>query len=255
MKKFLLALTLALCVVLVLPALASASTPSLKKLAKAVTVLQKKVRSQAATISSLSSNLTTAKQAIASQGATIAALQTTVAGHTTTLTDAAPLLAIAPYVTLDQDAIDGVAGPNIVFQGANVHVRSSSSDWDGSGLGNLIVGWDVPPNSLPSPYRTGSNNLVVGEMNNFTSFSCFVDGYHNTVSGTTACITGGSYNTASGSCASVSGGVQNTASSDYASVSGGAGNTASAYASSVSGGQSLIEGYTDGWATNGYEHH
>ncbi|MEI6726748.1 MAG: hypothetical protein WCN81_11070, partial [Actinomycetes bacterium] len=123
MKKLLLVLCLVLTTVLFVPSVASASTPTLKSLAKAVAALQKKVNAQATTI--------------ASQNATISALQTTVAGHTTTLASAAPLLAIAPYVSLNAGAINGVKGPNIVFTGANVQIKSATSESDASGTGNL----------------------------------------------------------------------------------------------------------------------
>lgn len=170
---------------------------------------------------------------VETQGSDISALQTTVGGHTTTLTNAAPLLAIAPYVSLNASAMNGVKAPNIVFQGANVHVRSSSAENDTTGLGNLIVGWNTAP---ASPYRSGSNNLVIGTANNFTSYGGLVAGAYNTASGPCASVSGGYGNTASGSSASVSGGTNNTAGGNVSSVSGGGFNTVSGDFASVSGG-------------------
>jgi len=216
-KKITLILVAVLAAVLLLPAMADAKTPTLKQLAKTVATLQKTVNAQAGAIKSLES---------------------TVAAQATTLTNAAPLLAIAPYVSLNPSAMNGVKGPNIVFQGANLHVRSTSAEDDTSGLGNLIVGWNpLPLGTPPSPFRSGSNNLVVGADNDFTSYGGFVAGFDNTVSGHYASVSGGERSTAGGDWASVSGGWGNTASQQHASVSGGSYNTADGQYASVSGGR------------------
>jgi len=215
MKKLLLAVLVCALVLLAATATAGAKTPTLKSLAKTVAALQKKVAAQAKTITRLN---------------------TIVAGHTQTLANAASLLAIAPYVSLHSEALNGVAGPNVVFQGCNVHVRSSTDEYHASGLGNLIVGWDDPPLSLPSQYRTGSNNLVVGVSNNFTSVGGFVAGGYNEISGI-FCSVLGDGNVASNNFASVSGGILNRATGVGASVSGGFLNTAANYCASVSGGK------------------
>ena len=170
----------------------------------------------------------------------------------------AGLFALAPYLTVTQSAINGVSGPNVVFQGCNVQIKSKTSQSDTSGTGNLIVGWDTQSSPLPTPYRSGSNNLVLGDANNFTSSaasssgwgntasssSVFVCGDHNTASGNNACVNGGQRNIASGFDSSVSGGYQNTASGNEASVSGGYENTASDYFTSVSGGDANTAGDT-----------
>ena len=228
MKKLLLVTCLALATVLLLPAMAGASTPTLKQLAKTVAALQKKVNAQATKITAQGATIT-------SQGAKIAALSTDLAGaqsaisalqkapvvgvsqtqfdtlattvttaqgdigalktsvgslttklaadeatlsqHTALFNYAASVIAIAPYVSLDMNAMNGVTGPNIVFKGANVHVMSSTSETDTSGTGNLIVGWaTLPTGTLPSPFRSGSNNLMVGDAGNYTSYGGFVAG-------------------------------------------------------------------------------
>jgi hypothetical protein len=192
-------------------------------------------------------------------------------------------MALNPYLSVTSAAINGVTGPNVVLTGCNLQLKSPTAETDASGLGNLIVGWnDPPPGTLPSPFRSGSNNLIVGTYNNFTSYGGFVAGFLNTVSGAYASISGGGYDTASAAYASISGGARNTASGIYGSVSGGARNTASAadasvsggysntagggYASvsggysntagggyaSVSGGSSLTQGNSDGWSAGSY---
>ena len=68
------------------------------------------------------------------------------------------------YVTVTDNAIDGLNGPNIIFSGANLHVRSGSgSTTDTTGLGNVIVGYDEDENTASvDSARTGSHNLVGG---------------------------------------------------------------------------------------------
>jgi hypothetical protein len=188
---------------------------------------------QAQTITALSSDLATARQNIAAQAST--------------LSNAASLLAIAPYVSLNTGAMNGVVGPNIVFQGVNIQMRSTTNEEDTSGTGNLIVGWDDPPGTLPVPYRSGSNNLVVGTQNNFTSNGGLVAGYRNTVSGLYASVSGGGYSTASGQHSSVSGGIQNTSGGFGSAVSGGRVNTASGLYATVSGGVLITASGTDDW--------
>jgi hypothetical protein len=243
MKKLVVVPMLALCCLLLMPALASASTPTVKSLAKSLAALQKKVNAQAKTLTSLSTKLTADEGTIASQGTTIASLssqltsdEATIASQATTLTNAAPLLAIAPYVSLNAAAMNGVKGPNIVFKGTNVHVMSSTSETDASGLGNLIVGWDNNPTSTPSGYRSGTNNLVVGDYNTFPGNADLIAGIANTVGGQYSSITGGSDNATTTDYASVSGGQHNTVTGNWSSVSGGENNTASGNWASVTGG-------------------
>ena len=54
--------------------------------------------------------------------------------------------------------------------------------------------------------RTGSNNLVVGDEHEFTSYGGLVAGLANTITGTNASVPGGAFNTASGHASSISGG-------------------------------------------------
>jgi uncharacterized protein YoxC len=263
MRKLVLCSLLACLLLFVLSgtALAKSKTPTLKSLAKSLTALQKQVNSlkslstkQATTVTSLTSDLSAAKQTITSLTSDLSSAKQTIAGLQATLTSAAPVLALAPYVSVTTTALNGVGGPNIVFQGCNLLVRSTTNEYDTSGLGNLIVGWDSAPSTLPSPYRSGSNNLVVGDQNNFTSNGCLVAGDANTVSGIDASVTGGVFNQATTNDASVSGGQRNTASAWYSSVSGGENNVADGWYASVSGGGApvgITVSTTAGWAAGG----
>jgi hypothetical protein len=130
----------------------------------------------------------------------------------------AGLFALAPYVSV-QGAMSGVNAPNIVFQGANVNVRSSGSEGDTNGTGNLIVGWDDEPGSI-AMHRGGSNNLVCGDESNFPAVGCFVAGSENSVTGDFSSVSGGALNTASGRQSSVSGGSSVTEQTDVTWAAG-----------------------------------
>ena len=165
--------------------------------------------------------------------ARVAALEATVAA----------LQAKLACVSVDDSPINGLAGPQFIFEGCNVHVRSGSGSTDDggalTGLGNLVVGYNEPrlPRQGPDETeRTGSHNLIVGREHKYPSFGGFVAGMQNTVSGEESTVTGGSFNTASGLWSSVSGGESNAASAENASVSGGRNNVADEGFSTVSGG-------------------
>jgi len=133
-------------------------------------------------------------------------------------------------------------GDDIYIEGANLHVINGSGSTDGTtnGLGNIIIGYNEERDSGDD--RTGSHMLVVGALNNYSSYGGIVVGWTNTTSGPYSSVSGGAENTASEDHASVSGGRNNTASGSFASVSGGGGvpavngNMARGYLSSVSGG-------------------
>ena len=57
--------------------------------------------------------------------AEVSALQTALASVV-----ANPALALGPYVTVEPAALAGLAGPHVLFEGANVHVRSGSGSPD-----------------------------------------------------------------------------------------------------------------------------
>jgi hypothetical protein len=177
------------------------------------------------------------------------------------------------YVSVEMDPINGLAGPHVIFEGCNVHVRSGSGSTNDAkaaplGLGNLIVGYNEEPITA-GPGRGGSHNLIVGPYHQYSSLAGVVFGSANTVSGFADTVTGGTENEASedytnvsggarniasGYASSVSGGDTNEASGPYSSVAGGGSNMASAYYSCVSGGYgNLVTNYyssVSGGSTN-----
>jgi len=142
-------------------------------------------------------------------------------------------------VSVVQGDINGVAGPHLIIEGCNLHVRDGSGTTVDSkalnGLGNLIVGYNELP-SIPQFGRTGSHNVVIGSEHEYTSFGGLVAGQNNSVTGAASSVSGGRSNEASGSFSNVSGGASNTAVGSDSNVSGGRSNEASGSFSSVSSG-------------------
>jgi hypothetical protein len=140
------------------------------------------------------------------------------------------LKALLPYIKL---VPSGIAGkPTVKLTGANLQVASGPKEAETNGTGNVVVGADESPLA-----QTGSNNLVLGGFQDFTSYGGILGGLDNAVTAPYASVSGGGGNTASGTFASVSGGGSNTASAELAAISGGRLGTASGDYTSVSGGK------------------
>ena len=110
---------------------------------------------------------------------------------------------LAKYLKVDiTNVVGGVTKPDILFTGANVHVRSGSGATSDNGaltgLGNLIIGYNENTTPTPTLVRTGSHNLVGGSMHSFSSYGGMAFGYQNTISGPYANVVGGSLNLAQG---------------------------------------------------------
>ena len=122
---------------------------------------------------------------------------------------------------------------DVYIDGANLHVRNGLGDTTQlNALGNLVIGYNRDRGSVGCPdeaecnRRTGSHNLVIGDLDNFTSYGGMVVGFRNETGGAYASVTGGAVNTASGNASTVTGGVGNTAEGVQSSVSGGTVKTA-----------------------------
>jgi uncharacterized coiled-coil protein SlyX len=192
-----------------------------------VASLQNENATQAQQISRLQNDTTALQNTVNSQATQIASLQSA----DVTLGDR-----ITPLET--KTAPLSVSGSDFVISGKNVHIVDGSGFTEStSGLGNLTIGYNASRSPMDTDVRTGSHNLILGDLNNYSSFGGLVAGLRNTISARYASVSGGQDNTASGLYASVSGGNQNVANNQYASVSGGQGNTASGLNASVSGGR------------------
>lgn len=129
----------------------------------------------------------------------------------------------------------GVGGkPTVQFSAVNVQVISGSGSTSGTvnGEGNLVVGY---AENTTGKTRTGSNDLVVGSENGWTSYGSLVGGFENQASGRYA-TTAGAVNTASGPFSLVAG-EANKATGTGASATGGEHNVANGGLSSVTGGE------------------
>lgn len=181
---------------------------------------------------------------------------------------------------------DGPYGPKteITLSGVNLHIVNGNGPVPGltgsvdtdyfngvyahscNGLGNLVLGYNSP---RPFEYndRSGSHNLVIGDLQSYSSYDGIVAGYHNGLDSPYASGVGGAYNWSRDLCSSVSGGLgnyafanfsslsggaQNTASAPWASISGGQGNVASGWWSAISGGQNNAAGSDHAWAGGTY---
>lgn len=181
-----------------------------------VASLKSQLAALASSNASLSSQLSAANSQIALLSSQISALQANGgAGAPTNPT----LTALAKYVTVDPNTINGVKGPHVIFSGVNLHVRSGSGSTSDNGtplgLGNLIVGYNETPALLADPTnsgvvgRTGSHNVVGGQNNSFTSTGGIVLGSGNWTQAPFSSVLGGEMNQAQGFASSVLGGHMN----------------------------------------------
>jgi hypothetical protein len=149
----------------------------------------------------------------------------------------ATLKHILPHIKYIESGVGGK--PTIQFSGVNVQVvNGEGKTATTNGEGNLVIGYDENSRCCRanSGLQTGSHNLVLGELQEFTSYGGIVAGLENSITAPGASATGGGFNHVSGVEASVAGGAQNVASGARASVAGGYNNMASGGESSVGGG-------------------
>ena len=153
------------------------------------------------------------------------------------------LKSVLPYVKYVASGVGGK--PTIQFSGVNVQVVSGlGHEEELNGEGNLVIGYDANLGVLralysePAAVDSGSNNLIVGEEQEFTSFGGIDAGVGNSIVGPYASVTGGILNT-SGERATVTGGGFNNATGEAAVVGGGYENTAKGRDSSIFGGKKL----------------
>jgi len=127
-------------------------------------------------------------------------------------------------------------GKEVIYQGCNVHIRNAlGATATKDATGNLIIGWNE---SVGTPDRSGSHNVVVGQQHSWSATGGVVAGFANTISAESASILGGARNVADGFGAAILGGWRNTASGEESTVSGGASGMAVGLWSSVAGGDS-----------------
>src|SRR5262249_44668253 len=153
---------------------------------------------------------------------------TETAVHWAELSRLTALETLLAYMRVEPGAINGLSGPHVIVEGANLHVRSGAGTTvDTAGLGNVVVGYNEGRGGTDTSNRTGSHNLITGPEHQYTASGGLVAGSRNTVTANHGSVSGGDLNSASGLGSSVSGGLGNVASGETASVSGGQFNAAS----------------------------
>lgn len=187
-----------------------------------------------AVASQVNGNFSAVKTAVDSNNTEIVALKAIITDLTTRLAAIEANSALTLDKKVSYSMNNGV--PEVRFYGVNVKITNGAGQTDSiNGVGNLIVGYDLDSGSNN---KTGSHNLVVGDMHTYSSYGGLVVGHQNTVSAPAASVSGGNRNKASGIYSSVTGGYFNIASGTEASVTGGYQNLASGLESSVTGGSS-----------------
>ena len=162
------------------------------------------------------------------------------------------LLDLASYLSVDLNPINGLAGPNVILTGVNLHIRNGqpkqydrsaptfdTASYATNGRGNLIVGYnDDFGYSFINSMRGGSHNIIIGDLHRYTASGGFLAGFGNDVEANAAAIGGGYSNAAWGFASTVSAGSTNFGSGQFSSVSGGQDNVADGDTASVAGGVS-----------------
>jgi hypothetical protein len=93
------------------------------------------------------------------------------------------------------------SGQTLTMSGLNLELNSGAGSTTAAvnGLGNLIIGYNASPGT-----QTGSDNLVIGDGQTFTSYGGLVAGKGNTINGPFNSVLGGTNNhPASGGCQSI----------------------------------------------------
>ncbi len=110
------------------------------------------------------------------------------------------------------------SGNTLQLSGLNLQLESGAGSTDApvNGLGNLIIGDNGSPG-----VQTGSNNLVIGDGQTFTSYGGLVAGTNNAIDAPSASVTGGTNNLATASFSAIAGGELNSATGNASFIGGG----------------------------------
>ncbi len=127
----------------------------------------------------------------------------------------------------------------LTFSGMNLQVVNGTGSTGGTpnGEGNVIIGY----NTSSGDDKSGSHNLVVGDLHTYSQFAGIVAGQNHSNTGSLSSLVGGDNNTATGTSSFIGGGANNTAGGNVAfvggSIIGGNSNSASGNSSFAGGGE------------------
>jgi len=110
------------------------------------------------------------------------------------------------------------SGPrDFIVDGCNLHVRNGMGQTGTMNrYGNVIIGYNKNEVST----RTGSHNLIVGDLHEYTSYGGIVSGIENTLAGPNATILGGGQNSANFSSATILGADRGVADGNVVLIGG-----------------------------------
>jgi TolA-binding protein len=127
-----------------------------------------------AQVAALQDEVNTLQKANTDQQNEINSLQASNTTLQNQLANAKNVLALDPFVRVDPHPEIGVAGPNIIFSGANIHIESGSGATDDhgnpTGLGNLIIGYDEDPVNYFAGGPGGGIPLSPGDRSGHTTW-------------------------------------------------------------------------------------
>ncbi len=161
-------------------------------------------------------------------------------------------------------------GEDVYFTKVNVHVRDGSGNtlgvipsnndeegddidpedhsFRGSGLGNLIVGYNE---EIGGEDRTGQHNLVVGVGHSYSSYASIIAGYNNNGEGHSAALLGGWQNSTEDAGAVTVGGKENEAHANGAVAIGGEKNKSDSQQTVTVGGESNLSNHNNAVVVGG----
>jgi hypothetical protein len=175
-EKMILIIGLCLAVVMSSFAYAQQGPPTIPNLLERIAQLEQKVLALQTALAKEISDRTSA-DAILQTNLTQETANRTSADATlqTQINSAVPanIQALSNYVHVESGSINDLAGPYVIFEGANYHFRNGlTQTQDVNGLGNLIVGYNKKPATgyWPPDARVGSHNLIAGDWNMYTSY-------------------------------------------------------------------------------------
>jgi hypothetical protein len=174
-----------------------------------------------AEVAALQNQLAAVQTVNNAQNASVAAVQRQV-----NLIAVNPVLALGPYVSVNlaTDPVSYLPGPNVVFNGVNVHiVDGSGSSTDAgrsqySGLGNLVIGYNEHGSK---PSFVGVHNLLMGTANTPEGACNLIVGSENHAFNSVGCVIFGEGNEATTYFSSILGGWNNSVGSETSVVVGG----------------------------------
>lgn len=119
-----------------------------------------------------------------------------------------------------------VSGSDVVFTGVNLHLRNGSGSTESAnGNGNLVIGYNESRSNPVDNIRSGSHNLILGQLNNYSATGSVISGTANSVTGNHSVMLATESSNITTTGAAVIGGNSHTVDAYGGAVFGGQGGT------------------------------